>query len=85
MMEAARTYETSVDNYFIRQDIPEDKSVIQCLIPVICQLPAVHRSLVDPLKGMRVLLQCKFPEAEVMFVTTQRANTILSKKEMNKL
>jgi hypothetical protein len=26
MMEAARTYETSVDNYFTRQYIPEDKS-----------------------------------------------------------
>jgi hypothetical protein len=26
MMEAARTSETSVDNYFIRQYIPEDKS-----------------------------------------------------------
>jgi hypothetical protein len=24
MMEAARTSETSVDNYFTRQDIPED-------------------------------------------------------------
>jgi len=27
MMEAARTSETSVDNYFTRQYIPEDKSV----------------------------------------------------------
>jgi hypothetical protein len=26
MMDAARTSETSVDNYFIRQYIPEDKS-----------------------------------------------------------
>jgi hypothetical protein len=26
MMEAARTYETSVENYFTRQYIPEDKS-----------------------------------------------------------
>jgi hypothetical protein len=26
MMEAARTYETSVDNYFTRQYIPEDNS-----------------------------------------------------------
>jgi hypothetical protein len=26
MMEAARTSEASVDNYFIRQYIPEDKS-----------------------------------------------------------
>jgi hypothetical protein len=26
MMEAARTSETSVDNYFARQYIPEDKS-----------------------------------------------------------
>jgi hypothetical protein len=26
MMEAARTSETSVDNYFTRQFIPEDKS-----------------------------------------------------------
>jgi hypothetical protein len=26
MMEAARTSETSVDNYFIRQYIPEDNS-----------------------------------------------------------
>jgi hypothetical protein len=26
MMEAARTSETSVDNYFTRQYIPEDKS-----------------------------------------------------------
>jgi hypothetical protein len=26
MMEAARTYETSVNNYFTRQYLPEDKS-----------------------------------------------------------
>jgi hypothetical protein len=29
MMEAARTSETSVDNYFTRQYIPEDKSELQ--------------------------------------------------------
>jgi hypothetical protein len=28
MMEAARTFETSVDNYFTWQYIPEDKSEI---------------------------------------------------------
>jgi hypothetical protein len=31
MMEAARTSETSVDNYFTRQYIPEDKSKLQIL------------------------------------------------------
>jgi hypothetical protein len=31
MMEAARTSETSVDNYFTKQYIPEDKSELQCL------------------------------------------------------
>jgi hypothetical protein len=30
MMEAARTSETSVDNYFTRQYIPEDNSEIKC-------------------------------------------------------
>jgi hypothetical protein len=29
MMEAARTSETSVDNYFTRQYIPEDNSELQ--------------------------------------------------------
>jgi hypothetical protein len=29
MMEAVRTSETSVDNYFTRQYIPEDKSELQ--------------------------------------------------------
>jgi hypothetical protein len=29
MLEAARTSETSVDNYFTRQYIPEDKSELQ--------------------------------------------------------
>jgi hypothetical protein len=29
MMEAARTSETSVDNYFTQQYIPEDKSELQ--------------------------------------------------------
>jgi hypothetical protein len=29
MMEAARTSETSIDNYFTRQYIPEDKSELQ--------------------------------------------------------
>jgi hypothetical protein len=29
MMEAARTSETSVDNYFTRQYIPEDKSELR--------------------------------------------------------
>jgi hypothetical protein len=32
MMEAARTSETLVDNYFIRQYIPEDKSKLQILL-----------------------------------------------------
>jgi hypothetical protein len=31
MMEAARTSETSVDNYFTRQYFPEDKSEIHIL------------------------------------------------------
>jgi hypothetical protein len=31
MIEAARTPETSVDNYFTRQYIPEDKSELQNL------------------------------------------------------
>jgi hypothetical protein len=35
-------------------------------------------------QGMRVLRQCKFSRAEVMFVTIQRENILLSKKEMNK-
>jgi hypothetical protein len=30
IMEAARTSETSVDNYFTRQYIPEDKSELHC-------------------------------------------------------
>jgi hypothetical protein len=29
LMEAARTYEKSVDNYFTRQYIPEDKSELR--------------------------------------------------------
>jgi hypothetical protein len=32
MMEAARTSETSVDNYFTRQYIPEDNSEIYLMI-----------------------------------------------------
>jgi hypothetical protein len=32
MMEAVRTSETSVDNYFTRQYIPEDNSEIQSLL-----------------------------------------------------
>jgi hypothetical protein len=32
MMEAARASETSVDSYFTRQYIPEDKSELQYLI-----------------------------------------------------
>jgi hypothetical protein len=34
MMEAARTFETSVDNYFTRQYIPEDKSELQKYCPI---------------------------------------------------
>jgi hypothetical protein len=38
MMEAARTSETSVDNYFTRQYIPEDNSELLCLIVLmICK------------------------------------------------
>jgi hypothetical protein len=33
MMEAARTSETSVENYFRRQYIPEDKSEFHGLFP----------------------------------------------------
>jgi hypothetical protein len=32
MMEAARTSETSVDSYFIRQYIPEDKSELHIML-----------------------------------------------------
>jgi hypothetical protein len=35
-------------------------------------------------QGMLVLRQCKVPRAEVMFITIQRENIRLSKKEMNK-
>jgi hypothetical protein len=35
-------------------------------------------------QGMGVLRQCKVQRAEVIFVTTQRENMRLSKKEMNK-
>jgi hypothetical protein len=39
LMEAARTYETSVDNYFTRQYIPEDKSELRTkLSPSITSL-----------------------------------------------
>jgi hypothetical protein len=34
---------------------------------------------------MRVLLKCKVPRAEVMFVTIQRENIRPLKKEMNKV
>jgi DNA-dependent RNA polymerase auxiliary subunit epsilon len=34
MMEAVRTSETSVDNYFTRQYIPEDKYELQFISPV---------------------------------------------------
>jgi hypothetical protein len=32
MMQAARTSETSVDNYFTRQYIPEDKSELHIML-----------------------------------------------------
>jgi hypothetical protein len=35
MMEAARTSETSVDNYFTRQYIPEDKSELHIYINLL--------------------------------------------------
>jgi hypothetical protein len=34
MMEVSRTSETSVDNYFTRQYIPEDKSELQKYVTV---------------------------------------------------
>jgi hypothetical protein len=40
MMEAARTSETSVDNYFTRQYIPEDKSEkVICMYITLIPLP----------------------------------------------
>jgi hypothetical protein len=39
MMEAASTSETSVDNYFTQQYIPEDKSELQ---NITLLLPMVH-------------------------------------------
>jgi hypothetical protein len=36
MMEAARTSETSVDNYFTRQYIPEDKSELHISTYLYC-------------------------------------------------
>jgi hypothetical protein len=35
MMEEARTSETSVDNYFTRQYIPEDKSELHKLLAAV--------------------------------------------------
>jgi hypothetical protein len=40
MSEAARTSETSVDNYFTRQYIPEDKSELH--IHQDCHLPSLE-------------------------------------------
>jgi hypothetical protein len=34
MMEAVRTSETSVDNYFTRQYIPEDNSELQSILSI---------------------------------------------------
>jgi hypothetical protein len=34
-MEAARTCETSVDNYFTRQYIPEDKSELEVVLACV--------------------------------------------------
>jgi hypothetical protein len=39
MMEAARTSETSVDNYFTRQYIPEDKSELQLGLVLLVMRP----------------------------------------------
>jgi hypothetical protein len=44
MMEAVRTSETSVDNHFTRQYIPEDNSELQEFAAAVEQL--VHRALV---------------------------------------
>jgi hypothetical protein len=44
MMEAARTSETSVDNYFTRQYIPEDNSELQKqFCPLLPVYAAVHK------------------------------------------
>jgi hypothetical protein len=50
MMEAARTSETSVDNYFARKYIPEDKSELVCVIfknPVRASKKAQHFTITN--------------------------------------
>jgi hypothetical protein len=42
MMEAARTSETSVDNYFTRQYIPEDKSELHNSPTFVLSLSHTH-------------------------------------------
>jgi hypothetical protein len=60
MLEAARTSETSVDNYFTRQYIPEDKSELRSgmVIGFCCRtvLRGVSRLVNAPVDGVRLCL-----------------------------
>jgi hypothetical protein len=53
MMEAARTSETSVDNYFTRQYIPEDKSELDSLKFLIKSYICTHDCFSEPLVLVR--------------------------------
>jgi hypothetical protein len=46
LMEAARISETSVDNYFTRQYIPEDNSELHCCYVVLLQLSYMFATLI---------------------------------------
>jgi hypothetical protein len=46
-MEAARTSETSVDNYFTQQYVPEDNSELQILKPSLMELNLSELALIS--------------------------------------
>jgi hypothetical protein len=52
------------------------------MVGVLYDIQSTDHELIR--QGMRVLWQCKVPQAEVMFVTIQRENIRPSKKEKNK-
>jgi hypothetical protein len=62
MMESAHTSETSVDNYFTRRYIPEDKSVLHNHLLFISPEMSKKFTLLGVLTNLSSMVECRLVE-----------------------
>jgi hypothetical protein len=78
MMEAVRTSETSVDNHFTRQYIPEDNSEHQNMILFTCSRQARYLYKSNLCLSVKTDF-CLSEQGKLLFISTKRTRVYLCK------